>query len=246
MYRRKDEIKGVVIPVLVIGVPVGVIALGMVLGVSPNVQGGALLALLVGFVGWRIYVARHPDGWPLAKKVLRSFSAQGFKGFVGTSREADSMFFEKDGFALPYSNDLRVWARMNEETREVSLEYTRTGGSWLRREEAFDLTLWRRQEGEPLVVNGKPTDFRFQAKTSAEKRFAAWIGRALGEQILSLPLSTIEVEKSAGDNDPEIWLHLTIPDGTFAQVGQVVAGTKDVFWKVMGAVDAERTDNWLK
>lgn len=247
MYTRKDvAIRGVLIPVLVIGVPIGIFVLAHALDVNPNITGLTFVAILVGLVVWRIYVARHPEGWPLPKKVLSALDAVGFKGYRDPSMEMGRIYNGDDGFSIGYSDRMHVDASMNEKTRELCFTYRRRDASWLRHEEAFDVTLWQNDGDEPLVVNGTPSDFHFRAKTPSEKRFAAWVGRTLGEQILKLPLSRIEVEKKAGNDDPRVYLDLTVPEGTFSQVREVVAAAKELFWKLVGAIQAERTDNWLK
>ena len=247
MYTRKDNaIRGLLIPVLVIGVPGGILALTLKFGVNPNITGLTFVAILVALVVWRIWVARHPDGWPLPKKVLKALDAVGFKGYSDPSMEMGRVYNDQDGFSIGYSDRMRVDASMNEKTRELCFAYRQRDASWLRGEDVFDVTLWRKHGDEPLVVNSTPSDFHFLAKSPSEKRFAAWVGRTLGEQILKLPLSRISVEKKTGDGDPRVYLYLTVPEGTATQVREVVADVKELFWRLMGAIEAERMDNWLK
>ena len=236
MYTKRDDAIRGLIPVAVIGVTIGLFALGMALGVNPDVQGLTMVALLVGLVVWRIYVARHPEGWPLPKKVFHALRAVGFRGAKDQGGQGDDFFALDDGFSVTFTENASIDASMNEKTRELSFTYRRRGASWLRREEAFDLVIER---------NETDGDLRSEAKTPAEKRFAAWIRGALGDQVRSLPVTSIDASKKAGNEDPRLFLRLTVPAGTFAEVSQVVAAAKELFWKLVGAVDAERTETWL-
>lgn len=119
MYTRKDEaIRGVLIPVVVIGVPIGVFVLGQALGVNPNVTGLTFVAMLVGLVVWRIWVARHPERWPLPKKLFRALRAVGVRGARDQGGQGDDVSGLDDGFIVTCSDQPSVRAIVNEKTRE--------------------------------------------------------------------------------------------------------------------------------
>lgn len=269
MYTSKDVFRrGLLIPVLIFGVPIGLLVFGSNVGLSPNLGGAAMVVWLVGVVAWLIFGGRNPKAWPLPKKVLNALGAAGFKGSSDPSGQFGRVYNDDDGFAIDFSDRLAVTAWLNEKTRELRFHYrarppkehvrdrvhapaeagatgsNRSFQSWLRGEQAFDLTVWRSGSGDPLVVAGKPSEYRVEAKTPAEKRLAAWIASTLGEQIVAMAPNLLEVEKPAGDEDPKATLELTIPDGTYPEVCQVITAAKEMFWKVVAVVDADKPDDW--
>ena len=244
MYTRKNAALRATIPFLVVAGMFGFVVVAAPR--YPNLAGAAMVAFLVGLVAWWIYAARHPDRWPLPKKALCALRAAGFEGYKShvagdPGLGPDNVDFGDDGFSIIYRNDLRVDASMNEKTRTLGFSYSGKEGSWPCHEDKFSVRIHPRErfddDASRFVVAGEPSRLHVSTRRPAAERFVAWIGDALGEQLLALPVSSVSLHTNEGR--PLLSLDMTLEEGTFAQLCQVIAAAKELFWKLKDAAEAE-------